>query len=207
MKKNFIYRLFVFSIVCLAYQTYAQSLSSIEGVEGIDKEFINSLPVAVRGDILSEIQKSKDDMSDSIQKRPSSELQKLKIVQDWENFKKSQYQKTKSDRYGIKLFNTMQSSFMPLNEPNFGNNYIVDYGDFISIEIFGAAKNKKYKVEVERDGSIVLEDIGKIVVGGLNFEQATSLIKSKYESSSFGVSVIVNLEEIRDINILITGWS
>ena len=144
-------------------------------------------------------------MSDSIQKRPSSELQKLKIVQDWENFKKSQYQKTKSDRYGIKLFNTMQSSFMPLNEPNFGNNYIVDYGDFISIEIFGAAKNKKYKVEVERDGSIVLEDIGKIVVGGLNFEQATSLIKSKYESSSFGVSVIVNLEEIRDINILITG--
>lgn len=205
MKKNFIYRLFVFSIVCSAYQTYAQSLSSIEGVEGIDKEFINSLPVAVRGDILSEMQKSKDDMSDSIQKRPSSELQKLKIVQDWENFKKSQYQKTKSDRYGIKLFNTMQSSFMPLNEPNFGNNYIVDYGDFISIEIFGAAKNKKYKVEVERDGSIVLEDIGKIVVGGLNFEQATSLIKSKYESSSFGVSVIVNLEEIRDINILITG--
>ena len=51
----------------------------------------------------------------------------------------------------------------------------------------------------------MLEDIGKIVVGGLNFEQATSLIKSKYESSSFGVSVIVNLEEIRDINILITG--
>ena len=57
-------------------------------MEGIDKEFINSLPVAVRGDILSEMQKSKDDMSDSIQKRPSSELQKLKIVQDWENFKK-----------------------------------------------------------------------------------------------------------------------
>ena len=60
MKKNFIYRLFLFSIVCLTYQTYAQSLSSIEGVEGIDKEFINSLPVAVRGDILSEMQKSKE---------------------------------------------------------------------------------------------------------------------------------------------------
>ena len=29
------------------------------------------------------------------------------------------------------MFNTMQSSFMPLNEPNFGNNYIVDYGDIL----------------------------------------------------------------------------
>ena len=34
---------------------------------------------------------------------------------------------------------------MPLNEPNFGNNYIVDYGDFISIEIFMQQKTKSIK--------------------------------------------------------------
>ena len=205
MIKNYIKKLFVLSFAFLMHFSHAQSLSSIEGADSIDREFINSLPEAVRGDILDEMKKSKEDNSDSIQKRPSSQLQKLKTVQDWENFKKNQYLQTKSDRYGIRLFNTMQSSFMPLNEPNFGNNYIVDYGDFISIEIFGSAKNKKYMLEVGRDGSIVLEDIGKIVVGGLNFEQATDLIKAKYEATSFGVSVIVNLEEIRDINILVTG--
>ena len=205
MKKEYKKKLFILWLAFAVNNVYAQSLDSIEGVAGIDQEFINSLPEAVRGDILSEMKKSKEDSSDSVQKRPSSELKKLKTVQDWENFKKSQYLKNKSDRYGIRLFNTMQSSFMPLNEPNFGNNYIVDYGDFISIEIFGSAKNKKYKLEVGRDGSIVLEDIGKVVVGGLNFEQATDLIQSKYEASSFGVSVIVNLEEIRDINVLVTG--
>ena len=41
--------------------------------------------------------------------------------------------KIRSERYGLRLFKTMQSSFMPINEPNFGDNYIVDYGDIIKI--------------------------------------------------------------------------
>ncbi len=183
----------------------AQSISAIESIEGIDGEFLKSLPESVRGDIVSEMKKSKDDMSDGITKRPSTELSKLKTVQDWEKFKKAEYIKSKSDRYGIRLFNTMQSSFMPLNEPNFGSNYLVDYGDFFHIETYGSSRSEKYKVEVARDGSIVLKDIGKIVVSGLNFEQVTDLIKSKYENSSVGIGVIVNLAEIRDINVLITG--
>lgn len=202
--KRHVNNFFVFFLLFGMQHAHTQSMG-IEGIDSIDKEFINSLPESVRGDILSEMKKSNEDVSDSLQKRPSSELQKVKTVQDWENFKKSQYNKSKSDRYGIRLFNTMQSSFMPLNEPNFGNNYIVDYGDFISIEIFGSSRSIKFKAEVGRDGSIVLEDIGKVVVGGLNFEQATDLIKNKYETTSVGINVIVSLEEIRDINILITG--
>ena len=126
MKKKYKKKLFILWLAFAVNNVYAQSLDSIGGAADIDQEFINSLPEAVRGDILSEMKKSKEDSSDSVQKRPSTELQKLKTVQDWENFKKSQYLKTKSDRYGIRLFNTMQSSFMPLNEPNFGNNYIND---------------------------------------------------------------------------------
>ena len=124
----------------------AQSISAIESIEGIDSEFLKSLPESVRGDIVSEMKKSKDDMSDGITKRPSTELSKLKTVQDWEKFKKAEYIKSKSDRYGIRLFNTMQSSFMPLNEPNFGSNYIVDYGDFFHIETYGSSRSEKYKV-------------------------------------------------------------
>ena len=158
--KRHVNNFFVFFLLFGMQHAHTQSMG-IEGIDSIDKEFINSLPESVRGDILSEMKKSNEDVSDSLQKRPSSELQKVKTVQDWENFKKSQYNKSKSDRYGIRLFNTMQSSFMPLNEPNFGNNYIVDYGDFISIEIFGSSRSIKFKAEVGRDGSIVLEDIGK----------------------------------------------
>ena len=38
----------------------------------------------------------------------------------------------------------MQSSFMPISEPNFGNNYIIDYGDVIKIQLFGLLE--KYEI-------------------------------------------------------------
>ena len=171
----------------------------------MDQEFLESLPESVRQDILNEMKNSNEDNTTSLQKRPSSELSKLETVREWEKFQQSQQNIKKSERFGIKLFDTMQSSFMPLNEPNFGNNYIIDYGDVIGIEFFGPSNNKNYKVEVSRDGSITLQNIGKVMVGGLNFEQVTELIKKRYENVSFGVGVIVVLDQIRDINILITG--
>ena len=80
---------------------------------------------------------------------------------------------SQTERYGLRIFNSMQSSFMPINEPNFGNNYIVDYGDVIKIQLYGASgkiRNNIYLVEVQRDGTVVLDDIGSISVSGLNFE-------------------------------------
>ena len=66
-------------------------------------------------------------------------------------------------------------------------------------------KNETSIIEIGRDGTITLDDIGKVSLAGLNFEQVTDIIQKKYASSSIGVNVIVTLSEIRDINILITG--
>jgi protein involved in polysaccharide export with SLBB domain len=169
----------------------------------MDADFLESLPEAVREDIMSEMQ-DKSDSKRNLQKRPSTEISKLETIKNWENFKKQQAIENESERYGLKLFHTMQSSFMPLNEPNFGNNYIVDYGDSIGIDLFGA-DSSSFVAEVGRDGTIAIEGIGSIVIAGLNFEQATDLIKKKYQTAFIGVRASVNLLEIRDINILITG--
>jgi protein involved in polysaccharide export with SLBB domain len=202
--KKFFYTKFLVMLLLISPLAIAQS-SSVSGQNQMDQEFLDSLPDSVREDILNEMKNSNENNEANVQKRPSSELSKLETVREWEKFRLSQQNIKKSERYGIKLFDTMQSSFMPLNEPNFGNNYIIDYGDVIGIEVFGASNNKNYKVEVSRDGSITLQNIGTVMVGGLNFEQATELIKKRYEDSSFGVGVIVVLDQIRDINILITG--
>ena len=45
----------------------------------------------------------------------------------------------------------MQSSFMPVNEPNFDANYILDVGDVLSISIFDQ-DTKEYIEEIESDG-------------------------------------------------------
>ena len=195
---------FKFIILCLFFSAYYLESQSVDGMSGMDKDFLNSLPESVRSDVMSEMESAAKDNEKNLQIRPSSAISKFETVKKWEKFKKEQSVDKSSERYGLKLFNTMQSSFMPLNEPNFGNNYIVDYGDTINIDVFGT-QNDNYEVEIKRDGTIYLNDIGSVVVAGLNFEQVTDLIKKKYEMSFLGAEVIIGLSSIRDINILVTG--
>ena len=202
MNNNFtkMYLLTFFIIMTLNVNSQAINLNEF------DEDFVSSLPESVQDDIFSEIKNGVEDDEANFKKRPSSKLSKLETVKKWENFIKKESLAGASERYGLRMFSTMQSSFMPLNEPNFGNNYIVDYGDKLSIQLVGgSSKQSSNKIEVMRDGSITLNEIGKVQVAGLNFEQATKLIQQQYENSFIGVEVMVSLAEIRDINVLITG--
>ena len=194
-------KMFLLFLIFLVPSGSTQSTSS----NIIDNEYLQSLPESVRNDVLSEMEKNKKLQKKNVEKRPSTRLQMNEIVKEWENYKKKNELENKTERYGLKLFNTMQSSFMPLNEPNFGNNYVVDYGDFISINKYGSGTNQVYELEIERDGSILIPEIGRVSVAGLNFDQVTELIKNKYKVSFIGAEVFVTLSEIRDINVLVTG--
>ena len=172
-------------------------------INSMDKDFLESLPESVRNDVMAEME-NQDENDKNLQRRPSSEISKLETIKNWENFQKKQSLINKSERYGLTLFNSMQSSFMPINEPNFGNNYVVDYGDYLDIELFGT-ETDSYNVEVKRDGTVTIDKIGIIRVAGLNFEQVSRLIKKRYDTAFIGVEAFVSLSAIRDINILVTG--
>ena len=105
-----------------------------------------------------------------IYKRPSSKLLNNELVKEWEEFKSKKELDQKSERYGLRLFKTMQSSFMPLNEPNFGSDYVLDYGDIIKIYKYGRGDTDIFDVEIGRDGSVILPDIGKVSLAGLNLQ-------------------------------------
>lgn len=104
----------------------------------------------------------------------------------------------------LTFFQTMQSSFMPINEPNFGSEYILDYGDYIEIRSFGTLK-KVFNEEIKRDGTITIEGIGSISLAGLDYKEASQLIKNLFMNAYIGAEIIVNLKDIRDIKVLITG--
>jgi len=106
--------------------------------------------------------------------------------------------------YGSDFFNTFQTSFMPTNEPNPDSDYSIDTGDVLNIQLVGQ-KDKINDYIVGGDGSISLEDIGKVVVAGMSLGEASSLIKSKINSAYIGTEVFISLSEIRDVNVLITG--
>jgi len=203
-KFNFKYSL-TFLALIISFYSYGQS---IKGLEEFDQEFMDSLPDEVRDDVIKEMKGNLEEENRQFQRRPSSKLSKLESVKEWERFKKKQSLDNQSERYGLRIFNSMQSSFMPINEPNFGNNYIIDYGDVLTIQLFGATnslKNTNYRVEVQRDGSISLDEIGRLSVSGLNYEQVVDVIEKKFKYSFIGVDALVTLSEVRDINVLITG--
>ena len=106
--------------------------------------------------------------------------------------------------FGSDFFNTFQTSFMPTNEPNPDSDYFLDTGDVLNIQFVGQ-KNRIDDYIVGGDGSITLEDIGKLIIAGMSLGEASLLIKSKINSAYIGTEAFISLNEIRDVNILVTG--
>ena len=151
-------------------------------------EFLDSLPAEVREEILNSAQK-KESLESTQYRRPSTFIQKPDVS---------------SARFGNEYFSMMQSTLMPINEPNLDPNYILGFGDVLQLQLVGQ-KNEIIEVSLLRDGSITLPNIGKVFLSGLSLQEATSIIKTKFEISFIGVDVFVTLLNIRDIQILVSG--
>lgn len=151
-------------------------------------EFLDSLPAEVREEIVNSAQK-KESLESTQYRRPSTFIQKPDVS---------------SARFGNEYFSMMQSTLMPINEPNLDPNYILGFGDVLQLQLVGQ-KNEIIEVSLLRDGSITLPNIGKIFLSGLSLQEATKIIKTKFEISFIGVDVFVTLLNIRDIQILVSG--
>tara|TARA_B100001248_G_C27384162_1_gene458711 strand:- start:923 stop:2413 length:1491 start_codon:yes stop_codon:yes gene_type:complete len=98
----------------------------------------------------------------------------------------------------------MQTTMMPINEPNFDSDYVLDYGDVLQLQLVGQ-KSLLIDLKINRDGSINIPDIGRVSVAGLSLEKASSLIEGKIESSYIGVDSFISLSNVRDIQIVVSG--
>jgi protein involved in polysaccharide export with SLBB domain len=182
MKKIFLSTLFLLSTT-----SYSQEL---------DQAYLESLPEGVRGDVLDRIA-DREAEDTPVYRRPSSMTDKFLSEEELEARKDR-------NRFGDNIFNMMQSSFMPINEPNLDSSYILDFGDTLEIQLVGQ-KNSIDELSIKRDGSINISEIGKVFIAGLSLESASSLIKSKISNAYIGIEAFVTLVNIRDIQVLITG--
>ena len=82
--------------------------------------------------------------------------------------------------------------------------HIRDNGDVLKVQLIGQI-NAVELLKINRDGSLNIPDIGKINVAGLSLIEASKIIKSRVDSVLIGTDVYVNLDEIRDVNVLVSG--
>lgn len=166
----------------------------------LDEAYLASLPENVRDDVLEKMIDS-EELEKPEYRRPSLMISK--------NYCTDADTDTddcipKSDRFGSNFFDMMQSSFMPINEPNFDSSYLLDFGDTLEIQLIGQ-QNSIDKLPIKRDGSINVPEIGKLFVSGLTLEAANEMIKSRVSNAFIGIEAFVSLVNIRDIQVLITG--
>lgn len=112
----------------------------------------------------------------------------------------------KLKRFGDEFFDEFQSTFMPVNVANLGAEYVVDVGDELVINLYGKSTTQE-TVIVNRDGSIAIPSVGKLVVAGKTFQKLEELFNSYLESNVLGVQGTISLSKVRDIQVLALGYA
>jgi protein involved in polysaccharide export with SLBB domain len=111
--------------------------------------------------------------------------------------------------FGSDLFNSGGIRFEPNLRIATPRNYIIGPDDQLLIDLSGD-NEASYKLPVSPEGTIRVQYVGLISVGGLSIEQATSKIRSAmsgtYPSLRSGrTNVAINLGNIRSIKITLLG--
>ena len=107
------------------------------------------------------------------------------------------------EKYGTSFFRTLQSSFMPVNIPNMSGDYIIDVGDAFDIYISGEPSVEE--VKVNRDGSILIPDIGKVFVAKKSLNNVNEIVKASAAEKLIGTEVELSLSSLRDMQVVILG--
>ena len=162
--------------------------SSLNFAQDFDQSFLKSLPANVAEDLLKRSNDQKD-LTETQYRRPSTFIEKPDIS---------------SNRFGMKVFSMMQSTLMPINDPNYDSSYVLDFGDEVEIQLVGQ-RSSSTRMVIKSDGSITIKDIGKIYVLGLSLSEASELLKAKVNDSFIGVEAFLTLVNVRDIQVLVTG--
>ena len=206
IKKFLLKKFSIFLFLVIPFTLDSQNLTNLSD------EFLEGLPPSVREQI--EVQNEVDaekELEDLFQSETSIEknkviLQKLKdqLIALENRFDSQDDSSYSLDRFGESFFTSIQSSFMPVNVPNISSDYLVDVGDGFNLLLTGKLADE-LELTVQRDGSILIPELGKIYIAGKSLKDAEDLVRSFINSKTVGVDSYLTLVEMRDVQVLMIG--
>ncbi|MBE3602907.1 SLBB domain-containing protein [bacterium] len=106
-------------------------------------------------------------------------------------------------QFGYALFSSPVSTFAPVADVPIGDDYVLGPGDGLNVLVWGRI-NRTIALQVQRDGDILMPEIGPLGVAGLTFGQAKQLIERRADQIT-GVHVAVTMGQIRTIEVFVVG--
>ena len=158
-------KILILALLCPVFFIEAQQL---------DESFLDSLPDDVREDLIERAENQGENADENY--RASQFSSKLKQAEELIELKTrleadldELERRLESDEdisiseelklYGSEFFNSFQTSFMPINEPNPDSSYTLDTGDVLNIQLIGQ-QDFIETFTIRGDGSINIPDIG-----------------------------------------------
>ncbi len=111
---------------------------------------------------------------------------------------------SKLERFGFSFFNSSPNTFAPIDLAPAPLGYVLGPGDELRIQYYGNDSSNRL-VKVNREGNVVLPDIGIIQSSGITFNELKSKIEDLVEASLIGTKVEVSLSKVRSIQVFVLG--
>ena len=106
--------------------------------------------------------------------------------------------------FGHDYINTIPTTISATTDLPVPGEYKMSLGDKLRI-LFSGSKDDIFTATVQLDGTIILPEIGKILILGKNFNETQKIIEELINSSYVGVNVNISLAELNAKKISIIG--
>lgn len=111
-------------------------------------------------------------------------------------------------QFGYDFFDAQANTFSPIQDIPVGPDYVVGPQDSLAVHIWNVPDpnlNRSFIVPVERDGVIIIPQVGAIPVGGQSFSQVEHIIRARLGNLLKRFEVHVSMARIRTIKVFVVG--
>src|SRR6202140_5355315 len=106
--------------------------------------------------------------------------------------------------FGYEMFLGGATAFVPGTDIPVPHDYTLEAGDVVGVQLYGQ-QSKTYSLPVGRDGTISFPELGPIMVGGLNYGAAQSMIEQRVRRQITATEARASLSDLRSLRVLVLG--
>lgn len=113
---------------------------------------------------------------------------------------------TSLKQFGYDLFKKPPDTFAPTDRVAVRHNYILGPGDELIINVWGKV-NAQYSPSIDRDGKIVLPQLGPLYIAGLTFSEAKTFLEKEFTRlyKRSGARLNISMGRLRSIRVFVVG--
>ncbi|MDD2697966.1 MAG: SLBB domain-containing protein [Arcobacteraceae bacterium] len=125
----------------------------------------------------------------------------ISLVGEIEKRQVSNKENTILERFGAKFFNNTSGDLMTTGVPD---DYILSTGDSLKIAVYGLSEYEG-ELEINKDGKVIIPQVGAITVRGLKYKVARSVIYNKLKATYPNTTINVTIGTTSPFSVSVVG--